>query len=189
MPNWCLTTYKCVGSKEEIKKLSDIIKSNEERESPRVESDFGNLWLGCIIDNLGEDWTKNSCRGYILNYEVSQDGEMLTIEQETAWYEQTGFRNVIEKHFPTIKVYYLNLELGMCVFDTNDLEGTYFPENYYIDDDTCETRLFKDLESAAEWLSEIYEENISAEDTKSFLERLESDDRIVSWGGINRRCD
>ena len=103
-----------------------IIEANAKRKNPRVKNGFGVLWLGCIIDHLGFDWEKYRCRGEILDYNL--DGNVLTIYQDTAWCEQEGFRECIEKKYPSIKVYYRDEEPGCGVYYTNDSTGKYFPD-------------------------------------------------------------
>jgi hypothetical protein len=131
MPNWCDTTYKCVGDPKEVRSLYKIIKANDRRKNPRVKNGFGKLWLGCIINALGDDWEKLRCRGEITDYQL--DDNVLTIYQNTAWCEQEGFRECIEKKYPSIKVYYQEQEPGCDVFYTNDNSGIYFPDRYFLD--------------------------------------------------------
>ncbi len=132
MPNWSDTTYKCVGDAEEVNALYNIIKGLEQKEEPVVENGFGNLWLGCVIHQMGLDWKNYQCRGEIYYYELTDPG-LLMIDQETAWGEQEGFRKAIEEKYPSIKVYYADQEPGFEVYCTNDTEGRYFPERYYLD--------------------------------------------------------
>ena len=126
MPNLCDTTYKCVGDLKDVRSLYKIIKANDKRKTPRIKSSFGTLWLGCIINALGFEWEKHRCRGKILDYQLEDN--VLTISQETAWCEQEGFRECIEKKYLSIKVYYQEQEPGCDVFYTNDNSGIYFPD-------------------------------------------------------------
>lgn len=150
MPNWCETTYKCVGDPKEVRSLYGKLKSLEKRKAPKAESDFGKLWLGCLVEALGYDWQDYSCRGEILDYHMRKG--VLTIYQQTAWYEQEGVREVIEKTYPHIKVYFLNMEPGMVIYDTNDYDHDYFTERYFIDNiDGGES--FNTLDEAAKYVS------------------------------------
>ena len=152
MPNWCDTSYKVCGDPKEVRSLYKIIDANARRKRPRVNNGFGTLWLGCIIDALGEDWEQYRCRGEITDYHLEDN--ILTINQNTAWCEQEGFRECIEKKYPSIKVYYIEQESGCDVFYTNDSSGTYFPERYFLDsyDDWY---YFKKIEDAAKHVSGI----------------------------------
>ncbi len=131
MPNWCDTTYKCVGDPKEVRSLYKVIQRNAKRKTPRVKNGFGVQWLGCIIDALGYDWEQYQFRGEISHFYLLDN--VLTVHQNTAWAEQEGFRQVIEKAFPSIKVYYREEECGCEVYHTNDIAGRFFPERYFLD--------------------------------------------------------
>ena len=152
MPNWCCTTYICEGGLKEVRSLYKIIKANDKRKTPRVKNGFGTLWLGCIINALGEDWEQFRCRGEIIDYQL--EGNVLTLWQNTAWCEQEGFRECIEKKFPSIKVYYREEEPGCDVFYTNDVNGDYFPDRYFLDN-YDEPLYFETIVEAAKSVSGI----------------------------------
>ena len=163
MPNWCDTTYKCVGDPKEVRLLHKAIKANDKRKTSRVPNGFGRLWLGNIIDQLGGDWEKYRCRGEITDYYLEPDGTMLTIYQCTAWCEQEGFRQLIEEKFPSIKVYYREEEPGCEVYYTNDDTGDYFPERYFLDSyDAVDEPYFETIEEAAECVSGIVGKKVEA---------------------------
>lgn len=131
MPNWCNTTYKVVGEKDELEELYNILNRMQSRKDPVVENGFGHMWLGELVNELGYDWEKYKCRGEIMYFSYIDD--VVTIEQYTAWNEQGGVRLALEKRFPSVKVYYIELEPGCKLFHTNDDTGKYFAERYYID--------------------------------------------------------
>lgn len=153
MPNWCDTTYKCVGDLKEIKSLHKILKQIDRRKTSIVKNGFGKWWLGNLVTKLGGDWNKYRCRGEILEYNL--DGNVLAIYQSTAWCEQEGVREIIENTFPSIKVYYRDEEPGCDVFCTNDATGEYFPERYYLDSSNNDSDYFMTIEKAAEYVSGI----------------------------------
>ena len=184
MPNWCDTTYKCVGDLKEVRSLYKTIKANDKRKTPRVENGFGRLWLGCIINALGEDWEQLRCRGEITDYHI--DGNILTISQNTAWCEQEGFRECIEKKYPSIKVYYQEQEPGCDVFYTNDSSGLYFPDRYFLDS-YDEPLYFETIGEAAECVSDIVGHPVEAtikaidEALDEYVEEHEDDDIFYSF--------
>ena len=159
MPNWCETTYKCVGDKKEIKSLHKILQKMNSRKNPKIANGFGHLWLGELINELGFNYEDYRCRGEIIDFEL-YDG-ILNIYQDTAWCEQEGVRLAIEKKFPSIKVYYLEEEPGCEVYQTNDLDGTYFPDNYYLD---CydEPLYFETLDEAKKCIESIVGHEVEA---------------------------
>lgn len=186
MPNWCSTIYVCIGDPKKVRKLYDVIDANMNRTEPRVKNGFGPLWIGCIIDQLGEDWQKYPCRGEITGYELNDKGNILTIYQETAWCEQEGFRQCIEKVFPGMKVYYREEEPGCDVYYTNDAKGKYFPERYFLDS-YDEPLYFETIGEAAECVEEIVGHPVEAttkaidEALDEYMEEHEDEDVFYSF--------
>lgn len=152
MPNWCDTTYKCVGDPKEVRALHKILKYIDRRKTTIVRNGFGKWWLGNLVTKLGGKWEDYCCRGEITGY--SFDGDVLEITQYTAWCEQEGVRRIIQEKFPSIKVYYREEEPGCEVYYTNDTTGSYFPEAYFLDS-YDEQRYFETIEETAESVSEI----------------------------------
>lgn len=151
MPNWCDTTYKCVSdNKKELRALKKVLDANFKRKKTRLPNGFGKCWIGNIIDQLGYDWNNYRCRGEITDYDLEDN--ILTIYQCTAWCEQEGFREVIEKKFPSITVYFQEQEPGLDVYDTNSFE--YFPDRYYLDSYE-DPQYFETLAEATVYISNL----------------------------------
>ena len=159
MANQSDVVYKCIGDPKEVRSLYKIINANDKRKTSRVKNGFGTLWIGNIIDALGEDWEKLRCRGEIIGYHI--ENNLLTIYQSTAWCEQEGFRECIEKKFPSIKVYYREEEPGCDVYYTNDADRNYFPERYLLNNND-EPLYFNTIEEAAEYVSGIVNQKVEA---------------------------
>ena len=159
MANQSDVVYKCIGDPKEVRSLYKIINANDKRKTSRVKNGFGTLWIGNIIDALGEDWEKLRCRGEIIGYHI--ENNLLTIYQSTAWCEQEGFRECIEKKFPSIKVYYREEEPGCDVYYTNDADRNYFPERYLLNNND-ELLYFNTIEEAAEYVSGIVNQKVEA---------------------------
>ena len=152
MPNWCDTSYKCVGVPKEVRKLNSVLKYMEKRKTSILSNGFDKMWLGNLVYKLGGNWEELRCRGEITDF--SLDSNVLTINQQTAWCEQEGVREIIEKSFPSIKVYYMEQESGCEVFCTNDASGEYFPERYFLDSYE-DWEYFETLDDAAKFVSNI----------------------------------
>ena len=152
MPNWCDTSYKCVGDPKKVRKLNSVLKYMEKRKTSILSNGFGKMWLGNLVYKLGGNWEELRCRGEITDF--SLDSNVLTINQQTAWCEQEGVRLIIEQTFPSIKVYYLEQESGCEVFCTNDASGEYFPERYFLDSYE-DWEYFETLDDAAKFVSKI----------------------------------
>lgn len=124
MPNWADVEYKCVGDAKEVRSLHGVLEYIDKCKTSIIENGFGKWWLGNLVDRLGGDWTTFNCRGEITGYGL--DGNVLTINHYTAWCEQSGLRENIERAFPSVKVYYRECEPGNNVYSTNDTTGMYF---------------------------------------------------------------
>lgn len=136
MPNWASVSYAIEGPKKDIKDFADRIDRLEKMDKPLVDNGFGNLWLGCIVTDLGKDWEKVSCRGEITYHEhrLSDDGSpsVLHLDTECAWGELTQFTELLEETYPDCTVYVCCEEDGMCIYYTNDSEGKYFDARYKV---------------------------------------------------------
>ena len=181
MSNTCFTTYKVTGKKKDVTKLFKTIKRLDGRKTPLVKNGWYDpkLWLGCLVKALGGDPNKVYCRGTITFYELEDD--VLTLNTETAWAEMAETRHFIESCFPGMKVYYIEEESGCEIFNTNDSEGIYFKDRYYLDgfDDS---EYFETLDEAAKYVKEIVghdvEANVTAIDKalNDYMEAHEDDD-------------
>lgn len=149
MPNWCSTIYHVVGDKKEVQALKKVLDANYRRKTPRIP-DFETMCIVNIIDALGYDWTKYPCVGWIGDWWMSDD--VLVIEQRTAWHEQEGFREVIQKKFPNLIVYFQDQDLfgGYCA--TNSFDE--FPDRYVFLNNDGEY-YFQTIEEAAKFVSDI----------------------------------
>ena len=150
MPNWCSTTYRIYGDKEQRDALFSAIDDLTKPEEPRVPNGFGKLWLGCLIDSLGGDWHSVHCRGDIDNY--YQEEDCLVVCTETAWAEMHEVRHFLEEKFPGLTIYYISEEPGMAEYYTNDKDGSIFHVRYAIDDD-YDVNTFMTLEEVADFLN------------------------------------
>lgn len=131
MPNWCYTNYVVEGRESEVAALHKIIQDLEVREESLLPNGFGKLWLGNLVHALGGDWKKIYCRGQILDY--SLESGILRLNVESAWGEMDETRHFLQTIFPSLKIIYQTEEPGMCIFQTNDTDGTYFPEKWILD--------------------------------------------------------
>ena len=157
MPNWAYTTYKIKGSEEEVAALHKTIQELGQRKESLLPNGFGKLWLGNLVHALGGDWEKLYCRGQILDYKL--ENGLLFISTETAWGEMSDVRHFIQFKFPSLEIYFQTEEPGMCIFQTKDHTGEYFPERWLLDwnDEARNLYLweyFRDLPSVIEYLKE-----------------------------------
>lgn len=167
MPNWAYTQYRISGDKKEVKNLHDILTGLKGKKLPTVSNDFGDMWLGNLVHNLGGDWNNVYCRGQITDFDINPDGT-LRVETETAWDEMGEVRKLITDKYPSLSVYFVTEEPGNCIFKTNDTDGKYFPEKYYLDicdeeGDASGTDYYKTLDEIVEHLKKTVPEAKNAE--------------------------
>ena len=155
MPNWAFTQYKIKGNSAEVVALYRTIEDLGQRKESLLPNGFGKLWLGNLVNVLGGDWEKIYCRGQILDY--SLENGLLTINTETAWGECSETRHFILDKYPSLEIYYQTEEPGMCIFQTNDASGSYFPDRWLLDwnderDSLFIYEYFHDLPAVIEYL-------------------------------------
>ena len=184
MANWCHTTYKIYGPKEQRDKLVTALTELSSSEKPRVDNGLGNLWLGCLVDYFGGDWKKIYCRGDITDW--NETDEYIQAETLTAIGEMGGVREFLEEQLPGLTIYYLSDEPGMQEYYTNDETGDIFHVKYVLDailfssDIDLESKYFETIEEAANYLNnhglkcEPTEESICAA-VKKFSDEHEDD--------------
>ena len=179
MANWAFTMYAIEGPKETLQKIEQAILHHD------VEEGSSKDWEGNVLKALGLSWENNTpdgkgkyMRGFIEG-EPWWDKDALRVDAQEAW-GVTDFNEVLEENFPDIKVYYYVEEEGDEVFATNDKEGKYFRDRYYVD--TCvkgnyRSEYFIFRASVYKWLYDITDGEIrSEEDVDKFNERHNSDD-------------
>ena len=133
MANWASTSYAIEGSKSDLARVSNVINSFMKGNTKPVEANASKEWESNIVKALGaseEQMKNNYLRGFIQTYEII-DG-VLYIEAEEAW-GATDFRHLLAKLMPKLTIYYIVEECGCEVYATNDCDGKYFTESYYVD--------------------------------------------------------
>lgn len=155
MPNWCNTSYVVTGDKNEVRDLYEKMRSLEEREKPLVKNGFGVTWLGNLVTLLGRSWEEVSCRGEWSGLTVDIDNNELRFHTMTAWAELWQLRHFLQEKYPSLTFYFRTEEPGMCIFQTNDKEGTYFPERYKVEHWDEEGEYCMDVEAVFDMVSDI----------------------------------
>lgn len=165
MPNWCSTAYAIEGDANELQSLYELMKKLQERQEPSVPNGFGTTWLGCLVDALGENWEKVYCRGSW--YDLEFNGKVLTFNTETAWSPCNKTLDEVCKKYPTLSYLYRSEEPGMVLYYTNDEEGRFFSDRFYVEVCTPEeeyyTEYFTDLQSVYEWLEKISDMQVQSQ--------------------------
>ncbi len=178
MPNWCSTAYAIEGDAKEVKQLYELMKGLQERKEPSVENGFGTSWLGCLVDALGGDYNTVYCRGYWDCLDM-KDG-VLCFTTETAWAPCNEILDLVREKFPSLRYYFQAEEPGMAIYETNDSEGLYFPDRYYVDactpDEGYDSEYFSTLPEVYEWIEELAGQPIkSQEDVDRLVEQWQTE--------------
>ena len=133
MANWASTSYAIEGNKSDLESVFNVINDFVKSNVKPVEANASKEWEGNIVKALGaseEQMKNNYLRGFIQTYEII-DG-VLYIEAEEAW-GATDFRHLLAKLMPELTIHYIVEECGCEVYATNDCDGKYFTESYYVD--------------------------------------------------------
>ena len=181
MPNWCMTSYTIVGEK------SDVQKIHEEIENHPVKEGSSESWQGNILNALGVSYDaleNRDVRGFLYDEDylgdIGDGQAQLRVNFEEAW-SRTEFAEVLRQVFPDISIYWVAEEPGCDIYQTNDAEGNFYPERYYVD--TCiggdyQSEYFITEEEAYEWLSQISDCKCEA-DVDAFNEANEGTDEFI----------
>lgn len=183
MANWATTSYRIEGSKSDLVRVYGVIDSfMTDRQKPVTET-ASRDWEGNIVKALGateEQMKNNYLRGFIQEYEM-QEG-VIRIEAEEAW-GATDFRHVLAKLMPELTIYFIVEEPGCEVYVTNDADGKYFPDQFYLDaciNGNYESDYFATGEKALAYAAKLIgKENVSKAKLESWNEYHEEDEEFV----------
>lgn len=154
MANMASVAYAIEGPQESLEKIQEAIVMAVQNKHGHWEE-----WQACI--NLG--FTEQELEDMRLGGEISEEPDLgegvLKFWAEERWGLQ-DFHELLKQKFPDIKVYWIVEECGMEIYCTNDKDGKYFPERYWVDtaqDDVYQSEYFQTEEAMYKWLNEKYE--------------------------------
>ena len=138
MPNWCNTSMTIEGQKEEIQSIHRKIK--EWTSKNYVENDFGENWLGNIVEGAGFSYKLLACRGLITSMDEGKTARQdkpgiyyFQVQYESAWTDiNDTWEIILEKFAPNCDIYYIAEELGNEYFVTNDRDERYYENEVYV---------------------------------------------------------
>ena len=128
----------------------------------------------CINLGFTEEELEDKRLGGEISDEPTLDNGVLRFWAEERWGLQ-DFEELLRQKFSDIKVYWIVEECGCEMYCTNDREGKYFPERYWVDtaqDDIYQSEYFKTEEAMYEWLSKITNGRVKS---KEDIEKFNSD--------------
>ena len=158
MPNWASTSYVIEGPKDTLETLKKaILDTKDNEDSLKWEPDVMDT-LGIVYEHMKNqyEWPV-SLRGGILPDSVRLENDaVLRFSAEEAW-GRSDLIEVLKASFSGLKIFFYVEEQNEEVYATNDTEGKYFPERYWVDtcfDGQYESEFFKTEEAMFTWLSE-----------------------------------
>lgn len=180
MPNWAALEYRLVSDNDEVEQLYERMKRLQEMDSPLKPNGFGTTWFGNLVEDLGVEYGKVSCRGSWDNLDF--DGDVLSFIAECAWYRCTEVEDLIKEKYPSIEIYFRCEEPGMAIYEKNN--NVFFPEDYIVDIEDDDTH-YQTEEDALQTLSDFFGVDFKDMDEAMILvqENNEKDDGRV-W--VNR---
>lgn len=183
MANWASVSYRIEGNKNDLQKVFGVIDDfMTGRKKPDKERTLKE-WEGNVIKELGateEQMANNYLRGFIQTYE--KDGDIISIEAEEAW-GANDFRHILVKLIPELTIYYVVEEPDCEVYATNDSEGKYFTDRFYVNaciNGNFESDYFTTKESAMNYAASLLgKEKVSEADIKGWNEGHKADSDFI----------
>lgn len=180
MANWAITDYAIEGPMDTLLMIRNAIEKHPIRKESSPD------WEGNVLDELGIQFEQTQddgeiwyMRGFIQDHYFDETNDTLRICAEEAW-GATDFRHALESGIDGIKVYYVTEEPDGEVFATNDKDGKYFTDRYYVSasiGDHYDYDYFSTKESALEFISNVTDGKVKTEnDIEEFNEA--GDDNI-----------
>ena len=152
MANMASVAYAIEGSKESLEKIQEaILKGLEDKK-------YWTEYAACrFLGFTEQELDDKRLDGELYDPEINSQGVLMFYGEER-WGLQ-DFHTLLKQKFPDIKVYWVVEESGCEVYCTNDKEGKYFPERYWVDtaqDDIYQSEYFSTEEAMYKWLNEKY---------------------------------
>ena len=102
MPNWASVRYYLTSDNDEVVDLYNRMKRLQEMNAPLKPNGFGTTWLGNLVEDLGVEYGKVSCRGAWDGLDLNEN--VLSFSAECAWYRCTEVEDLIKEKYPSIHI-------------------------------------------------------------------------------------
>ena len=133
MANWATTCYIIEAGASVKNELKAIIEKMLRGEGVKQEGSDP-TWEGNVALALNESCNQKDyyLRGFVSEVNYDNKGN-LNILADEAW-SQTDFHKLLSKHYgEKIRVYWQCEEYNMGVYRTNDSEGKYFRDRFFVE--------------------------------------------------------
>lgn len=205
MANWCNNCFVVYGNDQKLlRKFYEDMKRGFSEEfsqgSDRSSNWLGNLFLaaGYPLEEV-EDHNKIQCRGTIDCIYLDEEKEAVFLDTSTAWTpNDESMEKMIKEKYPGLHILYRAMEFGCDLCETNDREGKFFPERYFIDatsDSGKIPEIYEPYMTSTDVIKKIAEiANVSEEVIRAYyvnspeddLSDIDWDDYLVDLLGIDR---
>lgn len=168
MANWASVNYTIEGPITDLNLLMNAIQNTPVEEYGKRSEVNVLLILNIKLDNIKHsDGRGLDLRGDIISVEYGHDHTTIIISSEEAW-GVVDFKDVLKVIFPDIKIYYVVEEPNDEVYATNDVQGKYYPDRFYVDaciDGEYDYNYFCTSVAMYQWISEITGDRVYDEET------------------------
>ena len=153
MANMASVAYAIEGPQKDLEEILGAICLTVHGDNKHWEE-----YKTCINLGFTEEELEDKRLGGEISDESTLENGVLRFYAEERWGLQ-DFEELLRQKFSDIKVYWVVEESGCGVYCTNDKEGKYFPERYWVDtaqDDIYDSEYFITEEAMYEWLNKKY---------------------------------
>ena len=162
MANIASVAYAIEGPQETLDIIKEAInKAVNAKDDKRYEE-----YITCLNLGFTEEEIEKSRLGGLITEEAEIRDGALRFWTEERWGLQ-DFEELLMQKFPDIKVYWVVEESGMEIYCTNDKDGKYFPDRYWVDaciDGEYQSEYFIQKKSAFQWLANITQGRVKNSD-------------------------
>jgi hypothetical protein len=138
MPNWCSNTITITGSKENIRRIKDMMESIENKSESNLfqtlvgypdhmtEGEYQEKWYDTNVTNWGTKWDVS----YDDSFPQYSDEEIV-LSPDTAWSPPIGFGTILAKLYQVdVELYYTEPGCDFCGKTFCDKDGGVNEEDY-----------------------------------------------------------
>ncbi len=121
------------GDRRQMRSLYGKMLRLQNRKKPLVENGFyyPKRWLGNLVTRLGADWHNVYCRGAWDDLQLKDN--LLYFFTETALRAPFEVLQLIQKEFPSLKIYFSAEGDGWDSYLTNDKDARFFKSRFELD--------------------------------------------------------
>lgn len=189
MANICTTEYALFGEKEKVVKLFNDLKEVLDTNETEQGNPFTFLGSSYRLSNIRKSLLSEVKEELPVNGEISSIEEdinlynntmkAIRLSTETAWCACSELMDKIAEKYD-LQLFYYSEEPGFGIFETNDVDGHFFPYRYMINCDKDGSEYYESFDQVAdaiENMTGVRLDNISEANDK--LSTFNNDDSFL----------